>query len=204
MKEFWNDRFSTTEYVYGEKPNVFFREKLDIMPPGRLLLPAEGEGRNGVYAAQRGWEVVAFDISEQARIKAIALAQKHGVQLDYRTGSLDSQDFEQESFDCLALIYAHFHSEVRNQYHKALASTLKMGGLIIMECFSKAHLEFNSQNPSVGGPRDIELLYSIDDIRNDFPGFEPIQFAVETVHLHEGTYHVGKASVLRYVGRKML
>ena len=63
MKDFWNERYGAPEYAYGTEPNVFFKQELDGLKPGRLLLPAEGEGRNGVYAAEKGWSVSAYDWS---------------------------------------------------------------------------------------------------------------------------------------------
>ena len=78
MKQFWDERYGDDEYAYGTKPNTWFAEQLARMAQGRLLLPAEGEGRNAVYAAKLGWEVTAFDISAAGRDKAMRLAEKHG------------------------------------------------------------------------------------------------------------------------------
>ena len=75
MKEMWDQRFSGDEYVYGTEPNLFFKEKLEGLKPGKLLLPAEGEGRNAVFAARLGWQVKAVDYSVQARMKAISTPQ---------------------------------------------------------------------------------------------------------------------------------
>jgi hypothetical protein len=76
MKEFWNERYSNKLFVYGKEPNVFFREELEKMPVGKILLPAEGEGRNAVFAALQGWEVFAFDNSEEGMKKALLLASE--------------------------------------------------------------------------------------------------------------------------------
>ena len=61
MKEFWNERYSQEAYAYGTEPNAFFKSRIDQLSPGKLLLPAEGEGRNAVYAATKGFEVSAYD-----------------------------------------------------------------------------------------------------------------------------------------------
>jgi hypothetical protein len=72
----WNERYGADEYVYGKEPNGFLKEFIDNHPPGKILLPAEGEGRNAVYAASKGWEVTAFDFSEEGKKKALKLALK--------------------------------------------------------------------------------------------------------------------------------
>lgn len=76
MSQFWNERYSQAEYVYGETPNVFFAAQLDKLSAGTIILPCEGEGRNAVYAASQGWEVKAFDASEAGQKKALLLAEK--------------------------------------------------------------------------------------------------------------------------------
>lgn len=81
--DFWNEMYGTEEFRYGTTPNEFFKEKLDKMKPGSVLLPAEGEGRNAVYAATQGWDVTAFDISAQGKEKAVQLAKQHNVSINY-------------------------------------------------------------------------------------------------------------------------
>ncbi|MCX7998787.1 MAG: methyltransferase domain-containing protein, partial [Leptospiraceae bacterium] len=107
-KEFWNERYSLEEYVYGESPNIYFKEKLDSLPKGKILLPCEGEGRNAVHAAQKGFEVFAFDQSEVAQKKAFKLANKYGVKINYDVYEMESANYKEQSFDVLGLIFAHF------------------------------------------------------------------------------------------------
>lgn len=83
MKAFWNQRYDEPEYAYGTQPNLFFKDQLDQLTPGKLLMPAEGEGRNAVYAAGKGWEVTAFDSSSSGQKKALRLAQEKKVTLNY-------------------------------------------------------------------------------------------------------------------------
>lgn len=118
MQEFWNDRYSIGEMVYGTKPNEFFREQLKERNPGRLLLPAEGEGRNAVHAALEGWDVLAFDFSEAGRSKALQLADQRGVKIDYKLAEANQYAGEPESFDAIALIYAHFPPALRQDIHR--------------------------------------------------------------------------------------
>ena len=136
---FWNSRYQATDYAYGKTPNAFFRTQLDKLPAGKILLPADGEGRNGVYAATRGWDVTAFDLSREGRRKAEALAAECGVSLRYLVGTLDEMDFQAASFDALALVFAHFAAEQKTALYRELLRLLKPGGTIIFEAFSKNH-----------------------------------------------------------------
>jgi SAM-dependent methyltransferase len=202
MKEFWNDRYRQPDFAYGEAPNAFFREQLDLLPPGSLLLPADGEGRNAVYATSRGWTTFSSDISEEARKKAEKLAQRAGVSLDYRVGDFGSLQYPAGSFDAAALIYAHFVPDKKAAYHKKVDELLKPGGLVILEGFSKNHLRFNRSNPEVGGPKDAALLLSTEEIRSFFPEYEYLQLEEAEIDLQEGAFHRGRASVIRFLGRK--
>ncbi|RMI27483.1 MAG: class I SAM-dependent methyltransferase [Calditrichaeota bacterium] len=197
MKDFWNQRYSEPEYAYGTEPNAFFKSILDTLPPGRLLLPAEGQGRNGVYAATRGWQVDAFDYSEVAREKALALARERGVSIHYDLAEVESFSVPPRTYDAIGLIYVHLPPEVRTAFHRRLVEGLQPGGKIILECFSKEQLRFNS-----GGPRDPRLLYRLDDLREDFQELQEELAVQEIVELSEGPYHRGKASVVRFVGCK--
>ena len=202
MKDFWNARYGDEVYAYGTSPNVFFSSEFKKIPPGKALFPAEGEGRNAVFAACCGWEVVAFDQSDAARIKAMQLAADKGVEIDYEVTSLDDFDAKEESFDALVLIYAHFPGPVRKFFHQKLARLVKPGGYLIVEGFSKRHLEYNSVNERAGGPKEWSMLFSLEELETDFSDFE-IHFSEETtVQLNEGLYHVGESAVVRLVGIK--
>ncbi|UBM59547.1 class I SAM-dependent methyltransferase [Marinilongibacter aquaticus] len=198
----WNTRYSKEEYAFGEEPNEFLKAELPKYPSAHILFAAEGEGRNAVFAAKQNWEVAAFDISEEGRKKALKLAEKHHVSLDYRVGQLPELDFQEASFDAVALIYAHFPAEIKSSYHKMLGSLLKEGGLVFFEAFSKKHLEYRLKNEKVGGPKDLASLFSIEEIQSDFEGFETILLKEEVIELNEGLYHQGLGSVIRYIGRK--
>lgn len=202
MKEFWNERYGQSAYVYGEAPNVFFKEQIDLLSPGKLLMPADGEGRNGVYAATLGWDVTSFDLSEEGQRKALALAKKNQVHITYEVGALEELEFDPEAFDAIGLFYAHFSPEVRTSYHHRLAGYLKKGGCVILEAFSKNHEAFQKINPTAGGPKAPNILFSLDQIANDFKAFEILKLKEEVIELDEGLFHQGAASVIRFVGKK--
>lgn len=202
MEDFWNDRYGQKDYAYGTTPNVFFAQQLRKLKPGTILMPAEGEGRNAVHAAQQGWTVSAFDISQAGREKALRLAMECGVDIQYQIGDPDQLSWPEASFDAVALIFAHFPAPLRSGYHVQIASWLKPGGTLILEAFSKKHLQHNSRNPKAGGPKDPAMLFSTEEIRKDFPNMEIEQLEEVEVVMQEGEYHVGLSSVLRFVGRK--
>ncbi len=202
MKEFWNNRYAEKEMAYGENPNTFFALQLQKLHIGKILLPAEGEGRNAIHSAKLGWEVSAFDISAEGKYKANVFAKKSNVSIDYKVGGFDKVGYEKKSFDCIGLIYAHFPPHLKSEYHNILDTYLRKGGIVIFEAFSKSHLKLNSENPKVGGPKNIDMLFSKEEIKNDFINYEIIELSEKEINLNEGLYHNGKSSVIRFVGRK--
>lgn len=198
----WDDRYSSEEFAYGEEPNNYLRDQLEKLNPGSILFPAEGEGRNAIFAAKSGWKVSAFDISEEGKNKALKLADANNVSIDYQVGELVTLDFQQEQFDTIALIYAHFPAEIKSAIHRQLDKLLRKNGIIIFEAFSKKHLEYLAINEKVGGPKDIESLFSIEEIKADFPDYEIIELEEKEIELNEGLFHNGTASVIRFIGKK--
>jgi cyclopropane fatty-acyl-phospholipid synthase-like methyltransferase len=197
MNNFWDERFGTEDYAYGTEPNQFFKEQLNKLKPGNILLPAEGEGRNAVYAASQGWLVTAFDTSIEGKRKAELLALKKDVSIEYSIDDYEFIDFLYESFDCIALIFTHMNPARREDYHKKLMSFLKPGGTLILEGFSK-----NQINNKTGGPRDIKMLFSEMEMNTDFLSCSELSISEVNIALNEGPFHQGLASVIRVVGIK--
>mgnify|MGYP003648642261 FL=1 len=198
----WNERYGNEAYAYGEAPNLFFEEKIKDLKVGKMLLPAEGEGRNAVFAAKLGWAVFAFDQSNEGKKKALKLAEKNGVSIDYQVNDLAMVNYSKEEFDVIGLIYAHFPAKLKSQYHKILDGYLKIGGTVILEAFSKNNLAYRAKNEKIGGPRDLDSLFSVEEIKADFSNYTIIQLEEKEVELGEGVYHNGKGSVIRFVGQK--
>ncbi len=194
--EFWNERYSKNEYIYGTQPNRFFKEQLDKLKPGSILLPAEGEGRNAVYAASKGWSVTAFDISENGKKKAIRLSKENNVSIDYKVAEVF--DFKtNKKFDVIGLSYAHFPEDIRRQANQYVLQFLKTGGTVIFEAFAKAQLGNAS-----GGPKNQEMLFSIKEIKEEFSGLQFEILEQQTIQLNEGQQHKGKAEVIRFLAQK--
>lgn len=202
MKDFWNERYSATEFVYGKKPNAYLKEKLTKFNQGTILFPAEGEGRNAVFAATLGWKVSAFDTSTEGRKKALSLAKEHNVEIEYHTEELNKIGYKPAEFDAIALIFTHFPPEIRKEYFQHFNTYLKKGGIIIFEGFSKKHSEYQEINPEVGGPKNMEMLFSGQELKDDFANFDFMEFCETEVELDEGLFHKGKGSVIHFVAKK--
>lgn len=202
MSDFWNNRYNTERYVYGLRPNGFFKETLLKLPAGKLLLPAEGEGRNAVFAAKEGWQVVAFDVSETARQKALAFAAKEGVAIEYRIEGYETAEFPAETFDAIAWIYAHPPVEQKSTIFQRYLPFLKTGGILIFEGFSKEHAVFQKINRSAGGPPNTDMLFSQVEIKEIFHDLKILSLKKQIITLDEGFGHHGDASVIRLIARK--
>jgi hypothetical protein len=197
MTDFWNERYGQNEFVYGEAPNEFFAGRLSKLPPGKILLPCDGEGRNGVYAATLGWDVQAFDTSEAGRTKAMQLAARKGVTIDYKIADAATCEYQEGSLDVVAIIYAHLPPAIRKSFNERAIKWLKPGGRIMVEVFHKRQI-----GNDTGGPKDIDMLYDESVLMSDFKELTTVLMESPIVELHEGTYHDGKAEVMRFVGVK--
>lgn len=196
-KTFWNERYADNEIVYGHQPNLFFKNFIDTHKSGNILLPAEGEGRNAVYAASKGWKVDAFDFSEEALKRASSLSKKKNVQINYWLREIENFT-STKKYDAVGLIYVHLPKNIRQEFHQKIHNSIRSGGFLIFEAFAKEQIEFNS-----GGPKDISLLYDAPTICNDFPFLHVLFCGQREVELDEGNFHKGKAAVLQMVGQKL-
>jgi len=197
MKEFWNERYAETQYVYGEKPNDYLKEQLLKLPAGKILFPCEGEGRNAVFAAANHWDTFACDFSESGREKAMALAHKNGVSITYDICDILEYQTSNNSFDAIALVFAHFPENIRRKVHHKLLDMLKPGGVIILIGFNKKQL-----GKSSGGPKLLEMLFDQEMLREDFEKCEIEALEEKNALLSEGHYHRGEAEIIRGIFRK--
>lgn len=192
MQEFWDQRFRDTDYVYGREPNKFFKEQIDRLQPGSILLPAEGEGRNAVYAASLNWNVTAIDYSKAGRDKALRLAKAHDLEIEYILSNLSEHTFPSSTYDATAFIYVHLPRSIIETVYQNVIQSLKIGGTIIIEVYSVNQLGRDS-----GGPTDARVLYTPDRLKSLLKGTDICQLEEQEIELREGKYHQGKAMVLR-------
>lgn len=196
-KDFWNERYADKNFIYGTEPNVFFKEQILKLNSGKALFLGEGEGRNAVYAAALGWLVDAVDFSSSAKEKALKLAEKKNVKINYEVCDLNEYEYNENFYDIVVMIFIHLPLDIRlNVFNKAIDS-LKRGGKLIVEAFSKQQIKYNS-----GGPRSLDLLYSEEDLLLLSNGLNIELFEIKEIDLSEGEYHKGVANVVRLVSIK--
>lgn len=196
MKDFWNDRYANRAYAYGTEPNAFFKSQIDQRPAGRILLPAEGEGRNAVYAAKLGWEVVAFDQSEAGEKKAMQLAEATQTSISYRIE--DTMDFnEANAFDLIFYGFFHVPPTVLQPVYDHLNTFVKPNGLILLEGFSTKNMGRGS-----GGPQNEAMLFTTSRVKSLLHDFKTLKVWEEEIILNEGPFHQGNACVIRAIGVK--
>ncbi|MFC7411247.1 SAM-dependent methyltransferase [Hydrogenophaga atypica] len=196
---FWDHNFSGAGYKYGTAPNAFIAAEAHRLARGsRVLVPGDGEGRNGVWLAQQGHDVTAVDYSQVGLDKARALAAQRGVTLHTELADLTEWEAPAQLFDALALVFVHLPTAIRAQVHQRLLQALKPGGLVLIEAFTPKQLHLRS-----GGPKDVAMLYTLDLLRADFAAEtrELMSLECET-HLDEGPGHQGPAHVVRGVWQK--
>ncbi|HBF88121.1 MAG TPA: SAM-dependent methyltransferase [Bacteroidales bacterium] len=197
MSEFWDSRYSTNEYIYSKNPNQYFKEKIDSLSVGNILLIAEGEGRNAVYAAKKGWHATALDNSKVAREKALKLAKENMVEIEYISKSYKHFEFIENSYDAIAIINFHIPSNERKRMHEKMCNALRFGGHLIIHSCNKRQINYGS-----GGPKDVDILYDVKDILEDFSELKTIEAYEKIIELDEGNLHKGKAEIIRYFGVK--
>lgn len=193
----WDQRFSSEQYVYGNEPNQFFKEQIENLTPGKALFIGEGEGRNAVYAATKGWSVDAVDISKEAKNKALKLASELNAKINFTVSDISEFTPAENEYDFVVLIFFHVMPDLREQTHHKVVNALKPGGRTLLECYEKDQLKYKS-----GGPKNETLLYSLEDIYTDFNELDIISFSKKIIRLEEGPLHQGDACVIRYVGEK--
>jgi SAM-dependent methyltransferase len=195
----WDERYREPGYAYGTNPNDFLASVVGSIPMGRVLSLAEGEGRNAVYLASRGYEVTAVDGSAVGLAKAEALAAEHGVSIITRVADLAEFPIGPAAWDGIISCYCHVPSAIRAPLHRAVVAGLKPGGVFVLEAFSKEQLGYAS-----GGPREPDLLMSLDDLLGELAGLEFLHAETLERDVREGNRHTGLASVVQVLALKPL
>ena len=195
-KKFWNERYASDEYLYGSDPNSFLVEQADLLT-GPVLSLSEGEGRNAVFLALLGLKVHGVDISEVALTKATALAELNNVEIQTEVADLAIFKPEENFYGSVISISAHLPSSIRANLYPLVEKCLKPGGIITLEAYSESQLVRNT-----GGPKDIDMLMTIDKLQCEFPNCEPILVRELEREISEGEGHSGLASVVQFVARK--
>jgi len=195
-EEFWNKRYTSGGYLFGTEPNSFLAEHCNLLS-GPVLSLSEGEGRNAVFLASRGLDVLGVDLSRVALEKAQKLAESRGVEIRTLVSDLAAFEPEQDHYGSVVSISAHLPSEVRHRLYPLIERSLRPGGIIILEAYSE-----NQLSRDTGGPKDPDMLMTVDKIRREFPNLEPILLREVEREVLEGEGHRGMASVVQFIARK--
>jgi cyclopropane fatty-acyl-phospholipid synthase-like methyltransferase len=199
MKELWNERFGGAEYFYGTKPNAFLASQAHLLKPGQFVLSvADGEGRNGVWLAEQGLDVLAVDFSEKALQKSRKLAESRGVALQTELADLHNWNWGEKRFDVIVAIFIQFASPLeRPALHQAIQRALKPGGLLLLQGYRPKQLEYRT-----GGPSSVDNLYDAEVLRRDFAAMEILELREHDSVISEGPGHSGMSALVDLVARK--
>ena len=193
----WDQRYSADEYIYGKDPNEFLANAIGKIPKGKVLCVAEGEGRNAVFLAEQGYEVVAVDSSSVGLDKAKKLAKEHGVSIQTIVSDLAHFDINPESWDGIVSIFAHVPPQIRKELHKKIVNGLRPGGVLILEAYRPDQLKYKT-----GGPPTAEFMMTLEGLEEELKGLN-FDYGVELDRdIVEGKFHTGKGAVVQIIGVK--
>jgi SAM-dependent methyltransferase len=195
----FDQRYATEEYWYGTLPNDFLKEHVDALPPGgRVLCLGEGEGRNAVFLAAQGFEVVAVDASAVGLAKAERLARERQVYITTVHADLAHYALGHDAWDGIVSIWCHLPPGLRAHVHHDVGLALRTGGAFLLEAYTPAQLKFKT-----GGPQSVELLPTLAALREELPGLD-FELAIEREReIHEGRGHGGRSAVVQIVARRL-
>lgn len=198
--EYWDKLYQRREYVYGTAPNQYLLRHASLLQPGMTAFVAgDGEGRNGVWLATKGLQVVSVERSPWGIRKAMRLARHHDVRAQFECCDLLDWEWPQAQFDVAVAMYLHLYPRDRRQIHRKLVHCLRPGGLLLLEAFKR------SDRPgAANGSRSDAALYRAAVLARDFQGLEFRELLEGIVLLEEGPMHQGHAEVLRVLAQKPL
>lgn len=195
-ESFWNERYANPDYLYGTEPNTFLAEHSSLLS-GPVLSLSEGEGRNGVFLAARGLEVIGVDISSVALEKAKKLAESRGVAIKTIVADLATFEPGENNYGAVVSIFAHLPSAIRRRLYPLIERSLKPDGIVLLEAYTE-----NQLSRDTGGPKDSDMLMTTDKLRREFPNLEPILLREVERDVVEGGCHSGIGFVVQFIARK--
>jgi cyclopropane fatty-acyl-phospholipid synthase-like methyltransferase len=197
--ERWQTRYAVPGYLFGTAPNAFLKSKAHLLPKhGTALAIADGEGRNGVFLAEQGLDVLSVDFSPTAQAKAQALAKQRGVTLRLEQTDMLTWRWPVAAFDVIAAIFVQFPPpQERPRFFANIKAALRPGGLLLMQGYGLKQLEYKT-----GGPSDAARLYTRELLQEAFGAFSSLEITEYDSALQEGEHHVGMSALVDLVGRK--
>jgi cyclopropane fatty-acyl-phospholipid synthase-like methyltransferase len=195
----WDERYAGDEYHFGTEPNTFLISQQSLLKPGMSCLAvADGEGRNGVWLAQQGLDVLSVDSSYVALKKARKLAQQRGVAAKFELVDIASWDWGENRFDLVAAIFIQFAPPgMRENMFAHIRRCLKPGGLLLLQGYTPRQLQYGT-----GGPSQAENLYTEALLRKEFADMEILHLREHDDIIREGSGHSGMSALIDLVARK--
>lgn len=198
----WNEKFDRPDHLYGTEPNDFLKGSFDWIPkPGKVVSLGEGEGRNAVFLAQMGYEVLAVDSSSVGLEKTRKLSKSKNVHVSTEEADLKSFDLGTEKWEGVVMIFCHLPSALRAALWNRISKSVKKGGFILMELYSPKQLEATREGRSIGGPKDLDLIVTVEEIRSAFPTAEFKILREVDRDIHEGIGHRGPSHTVQVLAR---
>lgn len=197
--ERWQQRFGEPGYLFGTEPNAFLKSQAALLRQGeRALALADGEGRNGVFMAEQGLDVLSLDFSPVAQEKARKLAALRGVALRVEQADVVNWNYPADTYDVVAGIFFQFAAPAeRAKIFAGIKRTLKPGGLLLIEGYRPKQLEYKT-----GGPSKVENLYTRELLEDAFGDFAALDIREYDSVIEEGAGHGGLSALIDLVGRK--
>lgn len=198
-KSSWDERFSVEHYVFGEAPNLFLTRQQTILPrTARVLCVSDGEGRNGVWLARQGLDVVSADYSPAAQVKARALAARHGVSITTELADMINYEWPGAAYDVVVAIFIQYTGPAdRARMFDGMLRALKPGGLFLLEGYTTRQLAYGT-----GGPPLIENLYTRDILERLLAPLSRRDIREYDEVIEEGPGHAGMSALIDVVGYK--
>lgn len=195
----WNGRYVGETYLFGIEPNAFLKAEAHRLKPGQSVLAvADGEGRNGIWLARQGFDVLSVDFSPVAQAKARKLAEVAGVSVRFELADLLRWSWPVGAFDAVVAIFIQFAGPAdRPRLFEGLKTALKPGGLLLLQGYTPRQLAYGT-----GGPPHAENMYTTDLLERSFAGFELLRLVEHDSVIEEGTGHKGLSALIDLVARK--
>ncbi len=196
--EYWDKLYRRHEYVYGTAPNQYLLRHASLFQPGMTaFVPGDGEGRNGVWLAKKGLQVVSAERSPWGVAKGMRLARHHDVTVQFECCDLLDWEWPQKQFDVAVALYLHLQPRERKQVHRKLAHCLRPGGFVLLEAFKRS-----GRHSAKNSGRSDAALYTTALLARDFQRFKILELLENTVLMEEGPMHQGYAKVVRVLAQK--
>lgn len=194
----WDARYGEPGFAYGTAPNDFLAQNAERIPAGgEVLSLAEGEGRNAVHLAQRGFRVTAVDSSAVGLEKARRLAAQAGVQIEAIVADLAAFDPGESRWDAIVSIWCHVPPALRTRLHRAVVAALRPGGVLLLESYTPKQLEYKT-----GGPPTADLMMTRAGLERELRGLEFTYCEEKTREVNEGKYHNGTSAVVQLIAHR--